>query len=78
MPAAGWLERNDWTGKYVGFDELPSVLNPEEGFIVTANQAVIGPDYPHRLTDDWDHGYRSQRIRELIEAEADLTVREIP
>ena len=28
---------------------LPSVLDPEEGFIVTANQAVIGPDYPYFL-----------------------------
>src|SRR5690606_36889695 len=71
---AGWLERNDWTGQYVPFEELPSVLNPDEGFVVTANQAVIGDDYPHHLTDDWDQGYRAQRIRELVEAEEDLTV----
>ncbi len=65
-PVAGWLPRNDWTGRYVPFDELPSVLNPAEGFIVTANQAVTGPDYQWYLTDSPDHGYRSQRIRELL------------
>lgn len=66
MPAAGWLPENDWTGDYVPFDGLPRVLDPEEGFVVTANQAVIGPDYPSFLTDDWDRGYRSERIRDLL------------
>jgi penicillin amidase len=66
QPQAGWLNENDWTGDYVPFDGLPNVLDPAEGFIVTANQAVIGPDYPYFLTDDWDQGYRSERIRDLI------------
>ncbi|WP_185994608.1 penicillin acylase family protein [Nocardioides campestrisoli] len=73
-PAAGWLPRNDWTGEFVPFDALPSVLNPEEGFVVTANQAVVGRDYPFHLTDDWDHGFRSERIRTLIESKEKLTV----
>lgn len=76
-PVPGWLPANDWTGRYVPFDELPSVRNPEEGFIVTANQAVTGPDYPYHLTDDWDRGYRSERIRTLLEAEQDVTVAEM-
>jgi penicillin amidase len=44
------------------------VLDPDESVVVTANQAVVGPDYPYRLTDDWDQGYRSQRIRDLLAA----------
>ena len=65
LPAEGWRADDDWTGDYVPFEGLPSVLDPEEGFVVTANQAVTDPDYPYHLTDedDWDHGYRSQRIR---------------
>ena len=65
-PRLGWDSSWDWTGT-VGFSELPSVLNPEEGFVVTANQAVAGPEYPNALTRDWDYGYRSQRIREELE-----------
>jgi penicillin amidase len=64
-PRLGWSSAWDWTG-YVPFEDLPSVLDPEEGFIVTANQAVVGPRYRHRLTEDWDYGYRSQRIREVL------------
>lgn len=76
-PSEGWRPENDWTGDYIPFDGLPSVLDPEEGFIVTANQKVIGEDYPYFLTDDWDMGYRSQRIRDLIEQEGELTVAEM-
>ena len=67
QPQEGWRSENDWTGDYVPFEGLPNVLDPDEGFVVTANQAVIGPDYPYHLTDDWDQGYRSQRIRDLLE-----------
>jgi penicillin amidase len=74
VPQAGWLSENDWTGDYVPFDGLPNVLDPDEGFIVTANQAVVGPDYPYFLTSDWDRGYRSERIRDLIEQQGRLSV----
>lgn len=67
VPSAGWLRRDDWTGRYVPFDALPSELDPAQGFIATANQAVVGPGYPYYLTDDWDYGYRSQRIRDRLE-----------
>ena len=77
MPAEGWISANDWTGDHVPFDGLPSVLDPDEGFIVTANQAVVGEDYPYFLTDDWDAGYRSTRIREVLEAEGELSVSEM-
>jgi penicillin G amidase len=77
LPVAGWRPENDWTGDYVPFDGLPNVLDPEEGFIVTANQAVIGRDYPYRLTDDWDQGYRSQRIRDRLSQEGELSVDEM-
>ncbi|HEX7744526.1 MAG TPA: penicillin acylase family protein [Micromonosporaceae bacterium] len=65
--APGWDSAYDWTG-FIPFAELPSAYNPSDGYVVTANQAVIGPQYPHLLTRDWSYGYRSQRIRDLIAA----------
>jgi penicillin G amidase len=73
VPAEGWLPENDWSDQVVPFDALPQVLDPEEGFVVTANQAVTDLDYPYFLTGDWDYGYRSQRIREVIEDEGDVS-----
>jgi penicillin G amidase len=74
QPQAGWLSENDWTGDDVPFDGLPNVLDPDEGFVVTANQAVVGPEYPYYLTADWDRGYRSERIRDLLEKKGALSV----
>lgn len=76
MPSAGWRPENDWTGDHVPYDGLPSVLDPDEGLVVAANQAVIGRDYPELLTtdSDWDHGWRSQRIRDVLEESGPLTV----
>ncbi|MGP4113391.1 penicillin acylase family protein [Streptomyces sp. 4N509B] len=65
-PSPGWDSSYDWTG-FIPQDELPWEYNPERGYIVTANQAVIDPDtYDHHLTEDWTYGVRSNRIEELI------------
>lgn len=74
MPSAGWRPENDWTDDVVPYDGLPNVLDPDDGFVVAANQAVVGRDYPYRLTDDWDRGDRSQRIRDVLEESGPMTV----
>ena len=71
LPSAGWKPENDWTGEHVPFDGLPRLLDPEEGFVVAANQAVVTGDYPYRLGADGDLGYRSERIRQLLQQQLD-------
>ncbi len=65
-PVPGWTDQYDWTG-YIPFSALPNEYNPSQGFIVTANNAVVGPTYPYTLTTDWDYGYRAQRITQDIQ-----------
>lgn len=64
-PTPGWRADSDWLG-YVPFDDLPSVFNPPDGVIITANQPVVGPTYPYRLTHDYDYGHRAGRIADLL------------
>jgi len=64
-PVPGWLSAYDWKGR-VPFARLPTELNPPDGIIVAANQAVTAGVDPF-LTTDWDFGYRSQRIRDLLQ-----------
>ena len=45
--------------------------------MATANQAVIDRDYPYFLTDDWDQGYRAQRIRDRLVEEGELSARDM-
>ncbi|MEU9960380.1 penicillin acylase family protein [Streptomyces sp. NPDC050982] len=68
LPSPGWDSKYRWTG-YIKQAELPYEYNPERGYIVTANQAVVDKDkYPYTLTTDWGYGTRSQRIGDLIES----------
>ena len=64
VPLPGWTSANGWSGS-MPFEELPSMLNPERGYIVTANNAVMsgGP----MLTVDWDLGYRAAGIERLLQ-----------
>ena len=65
LPRQGWDSDQDWQG-WIGFDELPSALNPERGWIVTANNPVTRPGESVRLGDDYDDGDRATRITDLL------------
>ena len=66
-PAPGWDERYDWNG-FIAFDDLPRQYNPMSQQIVTANQKVVGPAYPHFLTSEWALPYRANRIASLLDS----------
>lgn len=65
MPRQGWESAQDWQG-WIGFDELPSLFNPERGWIVTANNPVTRPGQSVRLSGDFDRGDRAERITDLL------------
>jgi penicillin G amidase len=64
-PVPGWDAAYDWKG-YLRFEDLPRVVDPPAGAIGTANARIVGPDYPHFLTYDWEFEYRQNRIKELV------------
>ncbi len=69
-PAPGWDARYDWAG-FVPFDQLPRSLNPPDGKLVTANQKIVGDDYPYTLSLEWGAlPYRARRIAEMLDATA--------
>jgi len=69
IPQPGWDSSYDWTG-FIEFEELPVSYNPNSGYIVTANNAIVTDDYEYFLSRDWDYGYRAARIAHLIERRA--------
>lgn len=76
MPIEGWIGEHEWRD-YVPFAELPFLLNPPKGFIVTANNAVVDASYPYHIARSWDRGYRADRITTMIEAEEAITLADI-
>ena len=58
-------------------DELPRLLNPASGMIVTANNKITGDDYPHVLTFETMPGWRARRIQEMLGQKKRLTMRDM-
>ncbi|NJN53337.1 MAG: penicillin acylase family protein [Anaerolineae bacterium] len=64
-PVPGWTGEHEWEGT-IPFAEMPHALNPAQGYIVSANHKITGPDYPHYLGGVWRNGYRARRIEQMI------------
>jgi penicillin amidase len=65
-PVPGWTDEYEWQG-YIPFDQLPYAYNPPAGYIVSANNEVVGSSYPYFISDTWDYGFRAARIVQLIQ-----------
>ncbi len=65
FPVPGWTSDYEWTG-YIPFEELPTIKNPDQGFIASANNQVISSRYPHLITNDWEAPFRAARITRMI------------
>ncbi|GAA1952256.1 penicillin acylase family protein [Brevibacterium antiquum] len=76
LPRHGWKTDEDWQG-YLDFEDLPSLYNPERGWIVTANNPVTPPGGSVQLSNDFDDGDRARRITKLLQdtiAQGDVTM----
>jgi penicillin G amidase len=71
----------DWNG-YVAFEQLPKVFDPSTGFLVTANNRLVPPDYAPNGTVVWlgegyDEAWRAQRAYRLISSKPKLSARDL-
>lgn len=66
LPAPGWQSSYDWKS-YIPVEELPQILNPEEGYLVNANDKNHSADYPYLVANHWGLPYRSDRVHQIIQ-----------
>jgi len=66
-PYSGDSADGDWLG-FVPFDELPHLVDPPAGRIVTANNRLVGSDYPYTVSRGGIAPYRAQVLFEALEA----------
>lgn len=76
LPVPGDSSEYGWEG-YIPYDELPRVVNPDEGFIATANNEVVGAEYPYHITKFWAQPYRYERIAEVLESGNQFTAEDM-
>jgi penicillin G amidase len=67
LPQPGWTGDHDWLGL------LPAAANPRArdpaaGYLLNANNRLVGPDFPHHVTRDWNDDLRARRIDAVLGA----------
>lgn len=67
LPVPGWTGEHEWEGR-IPHRDLPRQKNPASGFFATANNRIVGDDYPHFLTLDYAPPFRAARITARLEA----------
>jgi penicillin amidase len=72
-PVPGWTDDHEWHGD-VPYDEMPRVVNPATGLIVTANQRIVDDSYGHYLGLDYARPDRALRIHDQLDAATSVTV----
>jgi len=70
--------RYEWNG-FLPIKEKPHAMNPPAGFIATANNNLIPPNYEHMdaVGFEWADPYRWRRISEVLSAGKQLTVADL-
>ncbi|WP_193180119.1 penicillin acylase family protein [Nisaea sediminum] len=65
-PADGTGTDGDWAG-WIDRSRLPLILNPEEGFVIQANDRIPPRDPDLDLGREFEAPFRAERIRSVIE-----------
>lgn len=76
LPVPGWTGQHEWQGE-IPFEDWARSCNPETGFIVSANNRIIGRDYPYYLSLDTAPEYRARRIVERLQPLTCATVQDM-
>ena len=72
VPYDGSTDAGEWTS-YIPIAKLPMLYDPPSGIIVTANQRIVGTDYPYFLSHSWAQPYRARRIFDLLNEKPKLS-----
>ncbi len=64
VPGDGRYEWDD----YVPSSDLPHITDPPRGWLATANQDNLPPDYPFHVSYQWNDAFRFTRIAEVLGA----------
>jgi penicillin amidase len=75
LPLPGWDPNAGWEKGHVPFAQLPFAVNPDEGFLATANNQPNRDDPQNPfLGVDWIDGYRAATIARSLAARTDWDV----
>ncbi len=75
LPIPGWDDTCEWTGT-VPFTALPAVVDPEAGFVMTANNTITDASEPY-ISYTFSQPWRAERLRSLLADSGTLSADEL-
>ncbi|HJP90444.1 MAG TPA: penicillin acylase family protein [Pyrinomonadaceae bacterium] len=66
VPVSGSTNEYTWTG-YIPFEAWPQRFNPDQGYIISANDNPVDANYRYFISADWAPPSRAQRIQQLLQ-----------
>ena len=76
LPVPGWTGEHEWRG-YIPFEELVRSRNPDAGYIVTANNRIVGDECPYYISLHFAPDFRARRITERLASIGAATVEDM-
>lgn len=64
LPVPGWTGEHEWIGT-VPFHRMPRVVDPDVGYLLTANNAICDGDDPY-ISYSFAEPFRAERIRQQL------------
>jgi penicillin G amidase len=75
LPVPGWDGECEWVGT-VPFSEMPRVIDPAAGFVMTANNVIVDGDQPY-ISYTFAQPFRAERIRSRLASAAVHTAEDL-
>jgi penicillin amidase len=67
-PVPGWSDDHEWVG-WVPTEDLPWGVDPQRGYLVSANHRMHDDGYPHLIGHDFHTPWRARRIAQVLASE---------
>jgi penicillin G amidase len=67
VPVSGADDEHEWTGT-IPYEKLPSVFDPPDGIVATANARMTPDGFPYSISTYFDVPFRTQRIYSVLQS----------
>ena len=72
LPVDGVSGDYDWEG-VIPLDQMPRLLNPSKGYIISCNNKITDDNYPYFLGNSFMNGYRANRIERIFSSSSKIS-----
>jgi len=73
LPVDGSKGDYDWDG-IIPIDQMPKLLNPKKGYIISCNNKIIDDNYPYFLGNSFMNGFRANRINQMFSSSSKISI----